>query len=1081
MFNQFKELKKLHLQHNSIAKLPDLNTFRYSKFIGNLNIENNPLDFLEIGCTLSATGKMLDCSNLDLSDTINLMDVPIVESMDFSNNNITDINYDNVWGKSNFKDLTTLKLDNNYLGPNIDGYIEMLRNLETLTLDDNQINTLKTTQFIHNPKLKHVTMNNNPLDFLQSGCTLSIDASELNCNNKLAPTATHLDFQHLPSATIQHMDFSNNNVVTLNKNIWKSIENVPQAKQTAEQKGYAFHYRPLEKVQLQNNNISSLGNMFQELSELKKLYTYGNPIALPYPSREEIVGNNTKLTETQMGFCYQPECRYMDVGCQVDRNPPRKVLGTMGTPHSLVGEMTPSNPNFVTIGPKIPKLIVDPTKITVTVCRGSVVEVDQCEKPRIMVSSLRGGRTTIFAVGNGDGFINGDKIQINVDQFDCEHVNTNSQKQVEPCVPTDFVNLHGQSVNGLEITFDDSDLEKEGLLDCSNKGIVGSVNLLDVPLFIQRLHLNTNKITDINPSTWRNGNMEELWLQNNQLTNVMGYTSMLPRLETLNLDNNKLTFIHPNQFMSLPFLRDVSLLGNDGIDFISKTCTLSSNGRELRCNGLGLTGHIDMAIPELEYLDFSDNSITSFNYNMWDHSNASLKTLKLNHNELTDIKDYTTNLGHLEQLFLNNNKINHLSPDQFVANKVLYLLNIENNELDFQQAGCILSINGKALDCNRKNLTGFINFIDIPSYSVTKMDFGKNSYCADPKYLNQYECEKVTPEKTTFPGRMWTANSDYKGDESLGELSFKMGDTIKFHSKIDDTWNNGTFLDTIGRFRHDKTISEPIMPETPVPGKISYKWTTGIAGLGKEMWHPYLNRDGSLEELYIHNNEISNITGYTNGLSKLRVFEAGFNHLVSITPLQFQDNVQLEKIGLSFNKIQRIHKELFSANKHLHSLNLFTNEIDSLAYKQFQTQTSLSKLFLGNNRMKTLEMAEYKMEQVPVNRSLLETVACSDLITGHQIAFYNAYGGDLEQWIDKSKTTEKECEDWWPTNASTFVPHTGCGGLPKMCEQTTEENQRSLVITKLVKTNCEVEPHCPFDLTYIGQATVARLTYCACE
>ena len=56
----------------------------------------------------------------------------------------------------------------------------------------------------------------------------------------------------------------------------------------------------------------------------------------------------------------------------------------------------------------------------------------------------------------------------------------------------------------------------------------------------------------------------------------------------------------------------------------------------------------------------------------------------MNHNELTDIKDYTTNLGHLEQLFLNNNKINHLSPDQFVANKVLYLLNIvPGNERSF--------------------------------------------------------------------------------------------------------------------------------------------------------------------------------------------------------------------------------------------------------------------------------------------------------------------------------------------------------------------------------------------------------------
>ena len=1111
--HQLFELKSLHLQKNKISRLESKHIFRHSKFLVDLNIESNPLDFLDAGCTLSSTGKKLDCHNLGLTNRIDYEDVPIVESIDFSGNFINSIDSLKVWGGELSHYVKELKLNNNNIGPSIAGYIEMLNNLETLLLADNKLTTMDSMAFVHNPKLTKITLENNHLDFLQQGCTLNLDASALDCSG--LGLTSYVDFQDVPSATIRHMDFSNNNIVTLNTNMWKPIDgsDIARFENLKTTKKYEYRYRPLEKLQLQNNQMIALNHLFDGLTELKTLYTYGNPIALPLPTRNEAVGNCSQLTEVQMGFCYTNGCRYMDLGCQVDLNPPRKLLGTMSTPHSFVGNVNPSNPNFVTYGPVVPKLITSVDKISVTKCGGQTasIELAKCQTPSLMVRSSTDGRITVLMVNGANGFQNGDTIQIDIDQWDCEHSTTDGSvvtTVIEACVADDFTTAVGAAVSYIEITLDDADLEQESVLECSNKFIVGHVYILDVPYHVQRLRMNTNQIASINPKSWEHsmthyrykcitndykvvggtrkvhvdegqdryvranedatqftstptvgsrcqsnydceecgvwlmqteitGELEELWLQNNELADITGYTKMLHKLEIFKLDNNALTFIPPKQLIALQNLIDVSLLGNEGIDFIQQGCLLSGNGQELRCNGLNLKGYIDMPdLPELVHLDFSHNAITSFNPTNWNPSALSLKTLKLNHNQLIDITKYTANLSHLETLYINSNAIDHLTPDQFVQNPYLNYLDVSGNDLDFQIAGCILMTDGTTLDCNHKDLSGFINFTDIPSFTIKRMDFGRNSYCVDqPHYVNQWFCEETTED-----------------------------------------------------IKADAPPRAPNVPQNAVTGKIKYTWRKGITGLGKEMWHPWTaeQRAGTVEELYINSNEIVDISGYTMGLPKLRQFEASTNHLNQIDSLQFSKNSQLERIGLSFNKIQRIHKELFRYNPNLFSINLLANEIDSLAYYQFKYQNELSVLFLGNNQLKTLELAAYEMEQVPLTRMQSEEVMA------HQYILTAMYGAGNNKLYEPQRelacpreggnAVEVECETWWPANMSDYLPQTGQCGSNKICEQNIVfDTNQGLTITRLKKTNFAEQDKCPPDLVPDRQATAARLTYWACK
>ena len=1102
------ELRTLHIQDNKISDLPK-DIFQSSTFLSDVNIAGNPLDFLEAGCILSSDAKSLDCSSKSITGTVNFIDVPIVEDMDFSNNEITDINPTNVWDSS-YMVLKELRLENNNIGPNIAGYVDKLKNLQVLTLADNDIQELDALAFTKVPKLSQVTLDNNPLDFLQAGCTLNQDASELDCNGKISNPGLKVMFRDLPRATIRSMDFSNNNIVDIDSGMWAPA-NAQElvALERHRDDGYDYHVRYLEKLFLQSNLLTSLDGFFGLLTELKVLDTYSNTISTPYPTREELVGNNTKLTHAQMGFCYRGGCRYMDLGCQLDEDPPRFLAGTMQDPRPIIGGITPSNPNFVTKGPDVAKLVTSPGKITVTKCGGKTApqsDLDKCKIPGVMVRSLSDGRVTVLAVDGGSGFIVGDKIKVAIDQWDCEH--SDSDKSLRPCIASDF-QPGILSLPDIEVTFADDDLEVESLLECSSKVIVGDVFVLDLPYIVQRLRMNSNEITSIDPKSWEHsmtnyefkcvtednrvvggkrqvhvdegqdrdarvledaeqftstrtlgstcsvvpqcidcgvwagtdeftGELEELWLQNNQLADVTGYTTMLDKLETFKLDNNLITSLDPRQLITLEHLTDVSLLGNTGLDFIENGCTLSPNGRELQCKNLNLNGYVNMQdIPELLLLDFSQNQIISMNPDMWKHSTRSLKTLRLNNNLLTNIISFANNLTSLETLLLNNNRIQTLAPDQFVSNKMLTFLDVSNNnDLDFQAQGCALLTDGTTLDCNNKGLSGFINFTDIPSYTIKRMDFSYNSKCRDhPEYVNQYLCE-MTTETKALPAPMPEG--------------------------------------------YDPPLQP--LPQNPVPGKVKYEWIKGITGLGTQMWNPWnLARDGTVEELFLNSNELVNITGYTHGLPNLREFDASVNHIYRLDQFQFRDNSRLDRIGLGFNKLTRLHKEVFRYNPELSSINLLANEIDALSYYQFKWQNQLNVLFLGQNRLKTLELARYKEENIGLMRdsmpgyenlkkiqNTLDTMTCS-YVKANEVA---------------KVTSGRECDTWWPANKSHHLPTTGICGSERICNQDIEVSSEvnSIVVTTLMPgTFFEESEKCPVGLKSTGQVTAARLTFWACE
>jgi Leucine-rich repeat (LRR) protein len=1175
------ELKTLHIQQNDISYLPP-NTFRGSRFLTDLDIDGNPLDFLNAGCTLRSDANKLDCSSKSLTGVLDFIDVPIVEFMDFSSNEITGIHPEHVWGAS--KDyLKELRLNNNNIGPNIYGYIDMMGKLETLTLAHNNLNKLGALAFVHNRKLTQVTVNGNPLDFVQSGCVLNTDASELDCSARSPRLGPSVQFTELPRATIRHMDFSDNDIIDIDKNMWKSVteEELSTLELTKNMTGLDYHIRPLEKLQLQINEIVRLNHFFDDLAELKTLFTYRNPIEVPLPTLKELVGNNTKLTEAQMGFCYRGGCRFMDIGCHVDNNPPRFLAGTMPTPVIFGGLMTPSNPNFITKGPTVPKLVVEAGKIEVTKCNGetSSSALLKCKPPSAKVRSLSNGHITVFGVSSASGLVAGDQIQINIDQWQCKVDEAN----LVPCKPTDFV----PNVYYVEVTLVDDDLELEALLECSNKDIAGHVFIFDLPYHVQRLRMNNNLITSIDPITWKHeitnyryrcvtddnkvvvgrrkvhvdegqdrfnravedgesftstpllgstcaqvpnlcedcgiwlesdestGELEELWLMNNKLTNITGYTVMLDKLETFMLDNNDLTFLDPRQLITLQHLREVSLLENE-LDFIENNCILSGNGRELDCSNKFLSGSINWQdIPELEHLDFSHNTITSMNPKMWDYSKRSLKSLRLNHNQLNDISEYTSNLQNVEKITLNDNNINHLAPNQFEHNRRLTFLNVYNNQLDFQLEGCQLETDGTTLDCHDKGLTGFVNFTSIPSYTIKRMDFGFNSYCdGHPRYFDQWLCEHETPGKDP---------QDLK-DES-------------------------------GNF---------VFPQVNIPAKPKYNWIVGISGLGSQMWDPW-NREGggTVEELYLQSNELVDITGYTRGLPLLREFDASRNNITVLHPRQFKSNVKLERIGLAFNNLARIDKELFKYNPYVHTINLLSNKLDSLAYYQFKFQIALEKLYLGKNQLRTLELARFDIDKVRADEDELNAIGkgcqcetrkanaqwgymlsdmmltvgtqsisngqdssptqcagkleegkelVSDMDTYRKASDYSLVEGkwhrkctvrgqqeivltchDCDNWCETKSVDanqiagahsygDKECETWWPANLTEHLPTTGYCGSKRICERkfVVDSNDPSMVITRLKKTYPPGKK-CPPDLTVKGQATAARLTWWACE
>ena len=280
---------------------------------------------------------------------------------------------------------------------------------------------------------------------------------------------------------------------------------------------------------------------------------------------------------------------------------------------------------------------------------------------------------------------------------------------------------------------------------------------------LRQLDVSNNQLSSIDTTMWSHSRstLESIDISMNQFTTIHRLTKDLVRLKTFKMNNNNVTNITYNQFQSNNQLTDVNLQSNP-LDFLQHGCTLNPNITELNCENQQLTGTVHFQhVPslhlkivnmknnaieyihedtfsrsnQLETIDLSHNALTFSNaegkpyrndYQLFHRSYDTLHALYLNGNNITSLHQMIKSMTKLVVLDISNNEIHSLSPWQFVPNTHLQQVHLQSNPLDFVQAGCVLSLDLKVLNCKAQHLTGAINFQDIPSCWLEKIDFADN-------------------------------------------------------------------------------------------------------------------------------------------------------------------------------------------------------------------------------------------------------------------------------------------------------------------------------------------------------------------
>jgi Leucine-rich repeat (LRR) protein len=184
-----------------------------------------------------------------------LQNCPGLQYLDLSFNNLSNNLTNNIVAFTNWPNLVQLRLVYNHLSSLPVGIFNLLANLQSLSLDNNQISSLNQLGLHHCHKLSHFSAANNRLS--------DLSAADLpqNCLNSI-------DLSHNSLSSAQFLaDFPNIQVILLNQNriLAHSLPNIS-------------HLGALEELQLNSNGLNSLKQLNSSQS-LAVLHANDNDLA----------------------------------------------------------------------------------------------------------------------------------------------------------------------------------------------------------------------------------------------------------------------------------------------------------------------------------------------------------------------------------------------------------------------------------------------------------------------------------------------------------------------------------------------------------------------------------------------------------------------------------------------------------------------------------------------------------------------------------------------------------------------------------------------------------------------------------
>ncbi|XP_035508831.1 leucine-rich repeat-containing protein 40 [Morone saxatilis] len=534
---------------------------------------------------------------------------------------------------------------------------------------------------------------------------------------------------------------------------------------------------------------------------------------------------------------------------------------------------------------------------------------------------------------------------------------------------------------------------KSGQLNLSGRG------LTEVPQKVYRLNTDTPEEAQQDVSFgesdrwWEQTDLTKLLLSSNQLTQLSDDIRLLPGLTTLDLHDNQLSSL-PSALGELQELQQLRLSHNQLRSLPVEVCTLKN-----LCS-LTLKQNLLESLPEelgqlenLTELDLSNNHLNDLPsslgrliclqklnlcYNKLSclpDSLAQLTNVKLldcSNNQLTDIPASLSEMLAMEQLYLRHNKLCLLPKLPAPVLKELYVGNNQIEQLDPEQLACLTAISLLELRDNKiKTLPEEITLLS----TLTRLDLTNNDITTLPASLSLLPNLKVLLLEGN-PLRGIRRDLLTKGTNEL--LKYLRG-RIKEEPDGADEGPTALTLPSQATINvhHIKTLKFLVYSEKQA------------LNIPDELF------DAAADQLITTVNFSKNqLTAIPPRLlefqSSVLDIDLGFNKLTCCSP-EICNLRQLKHIDLRNNQLSNLPPEMKSLNK-LCSIILNYNRFKSFPEVLYQ-MVSLETVLLGNNQvgvvdpchlmrlthLSTLDLSNNDLLNIPPELGLCTSLRCLSL------------------------------------------------------------------------------------------------------
>lgn len=471
-----------------------------------------------------------------------------------------------------------------------------------------------------------------------------------------------------------------------------------------------------------------------------------------------------------------------------------------------------------------------------------------------------------------------------------------------------------------ELTFDNNNLQGpldktlfEGLLiselDLSNRTITEvkpqCFTFLNGTLI--RLNLSNNAIKEISGTAFENLNLlEELDLSHNELTELELPDFGFDKLQILDASSNKITRIKGDTIKNLKSVSQLNLSNNNITELKSTFLNKLSNLKSFKCSQCQLANLDKEAFNEiisLEFLDLSHNLLTEFTINVT--QNMNINNLFLNDNKLQSI-NFIKKMVKLKQIDLARNNIQEIRADIFGALVDLNYIDLSSNENltvsnHFENLPALIKVNiSKIKEVNFENVTNtLIKSLDLSFTGIKDLNLVKIHNIKNIERLLLNDNDLTMLSKDLFNGM-----------NSLMLLDLSRNKIIELKSDI-------------------------------------------------------FEGSQHLEELNFHENKISSIESRAfAGLSNLKNLDLSKNEISVIFKNSFIHNSNIEILDLHSNIINLLYYKAFSGLNHLKKLNLADNKLYDFGPWFLPSELSETDIILNNNSIKHIRFDEFSVTKV---------------------------------------------------------------------------------------------------------------------